>query len=124
MPRGGGVQDLAAPKPAVLLRFHIAKFELALSGLIPAPPPASTPAARLPERHAPTARMLLRVERAHAAIQEDWLPPPRNNEQLMQLEVGWLDILSFPASATESPKVRPQPDPHPHPHTTYPAIKT
>ena len=107
------MQDLEAPKPAVLVRFRIAKFELSLGGLVPAdaaaaPSLSAEAASRLPERHPPTARMMLRVEHVHLSAQEDWLPPPRNNEVLLQFDVSWLDMISFPADPRQSPRVRTQ----------------
>ena len=93
----------------MLVRFLVAKFELSLGGLVPGNPPAPpTPeeARRLPERHPPTAQMLLRVERAHVSLQEDWYPSPRNNVTVSQIDISWLDMISFPADARRSPQVR------------------
>lgn len=92
-------------KPNVLVRVHLAKLEAHLGGLLPAvrPPNSTEP---VPERHPPTARMVLRIERAHLALQEDWFKGPRGDELVVQFDIGWLEMLSYPADAQKSPLVR------------------
>lgn len=98
----GAEDDPTKPKPGVVLHINVAKVIVDLYGMSPSPSAPTQKAGQ--RRHSLVNKMQARMERIHITMQQQIMPPPRNDEVGMQMDVGWFQWLSYSVDPSTQPK--------------------